>query len=158
MDLQTRLESHKVATLKKEISKTNVKGYSKMRKAEVVALMVKNKDRFNHIRHATEPAPKKIIKIKKNKPAPEPEPAPTKKIIKVKKIKFKVKKGSKEEMHPEGIHIHINWKDGETELKKFKTEKEGLKTFKKIRAERKEKRDYKTMKLMDGLKALEYSA
>ena len=61
-------------------------------------------------------------------------------------------------MHPEGIHLHINWKDGETELKKFKNEKEGVKAFKKIREERKEKRDYKTMKLMDGLKALEYSA
>ena len=131
MDLKTRLESHPVATLKK--------------------------DRFNHIRHAKEPAPKKIIKIKKKEPTPPP---PAKKIIKVKRtVKGgKVIKGSTEEMHPEGIHLHINWKDGETELKKFKNEKEGVKAFKKIREERKEKRDYKTMKLMDGLKALEYSA
>ena len=154
MDLKTRLESHPVSTLKKEISKTNVKGYSKMKKAEVVALMVKNKDRFNHIRHAKEPAPKKIIKVKKKEPTPAPPP---KKIIKVKRT-VKSGKGSTEEMHPEGIHLHINWKDGEKELKKFKTEKEGVKAFKKIREERKEKRDYKTMKLMDGLKALEYSA
>lgn len=142
MDLKTRLESHPVATLKKEISKTNVKGYSKMKKAEVVALMVKNKDRFNHIRHAKEPAPTKKIKIK------------VKRTLKG----GKVIKGSTEEVHPAGIHIHINWKDGEKELKQFKTEKEGVKAFKKIRAERKQKRDYKTMKLMDGLKALEYSA
>ena len=81
MDLKTRLESHPVATLKKEISKTNVKGYSKMKKGEVIELMLKNKDRFNHIKHANEPAPK-------------------------------VKKPKQEE-HPAGIHIHINWKDGE---------------------------------------------
>ena len=43
------LNSHPVGTLKKEISKTNVKGYSKMKKAEVVELMMKHKDRFGHI-------------------------------------------------------------------------------------------------------------
>jgi hypothetical protein len=52
MDLKSRLESHSVSTLKKEISKTNVKGYSKMKKTEVVALMLKHSDRFNHIKHA----------------------------------------------------------------------------------------------------------
>jgi hypothetical protein len=45
------LNSHSVSTLKKEISKTNVKGYSKMKKAEVVDLMMKNKERFAHIKH-----------------------------------------------------------------------------------------------------------
>ncbi len=141
MDLKTRLESHPVATLKKEISKTNVKGYSKMKKAEVVALMLKNKDRFNHIKHANEPTPvKRTIKVKRT-------------------VKGgKVIKASKEEMHPDGIHMHINWKDGKKELKKYKTQKLGEADFKKIRSERKEKRDYKTMKLMDGLKVLEYSA
>ncbi len=49
MDLKSRLESHPISTLKKEISKTNIKGYSKMKKNEVVSLMLKNKDRFNHI-------------------------------------------------------------------------------------------------------------
>tara|TARA_R110002126_G_scaffold51499_2_gene140768 strand:- start:6048 stop:7082 length:1035 start_codon:yes stop_codon:yes gene_type:complete len=43
------LNSHPVGTLKKEISKTNVKGYSKMKKAEVVELMMKHKDRFGHM-------------------------------------------------------------------------------------------------------------
>ena len=131
MDLKTRLESHPVATLKKEISKTNVKGYSKMKKNEVVSLMLKHSDRFNHIQHANQPPPKKF------------------------KVTRKIKT---EEIHPDGIHLHIDWKDGEKELKKFKTAKQGETAFKKIRAERKEKRNYKQMKLMDGKKSLEYSA
>ena len=40
------LNSHPISTLKKEISKTNIKGYSKMKKDEVVELMMKNKERF----------------------------------------------------------------------------------------------------------------
>lgn len=46
------LESHSATTLKKEISKTNIKGYSKMKKAELVDLMLKHKDRFHHIKMA----------------------------------------------------------------------------------------------------------
>jgi len=44
------LNSHPASTLKKEISKTNIKGYSKMKKGELVELMMKNKERFGHIR------------------------------------------------------------------------------------------------------------
>ena len=53
--------SHPVSVLKKEIAKTNIKGYSKMKKAEVVNLMMKHKDRFTHIkmRSKAEKAPKK---------------------------------------------------------------------------------------------------
>ena len=43
------LNSHPVATLRKEISKTNVKGYSKMKKNEVIELMMKTPERFAHI-------------------------------------------------------------------------------------------------------------
>ena len=50
MDLKKRLSSHPVNTLKKEISKTNVKGYSKMKKEAVIALMMKTPERFNHIK------------------------------------------------------------------------------------------------------------
>lgn len=56
------LRSHPVSTLKKEISKTNVKGYSKMRKAEVVSLMIKHKEKFGHIKFNDE---KNIRNIKK---------------------------------------------------------------------------------------------
>jgi hypothetical protein len=46
------LNSHPVGTLKKEIAKTNVKGYSKMKKAELVDLMMKHKEKFGHIQKA----------------------------------------------------------------------------------------------------------
>ena len=43
------LNSHPISFLRKEISKTNIKGYSKMKKKELIELMMKNKDRFHHI-------------------------------------------------------------------------------------------------------------
>jgi hypothetical protein len=186
MDLKTRLESHPVATLKKEISKTNVKGYSKMKKNEVVSLMLKHSDRFNHIKHSkSEEFKKEKIKEimskndKSNNQKPEVKSKGDFEKLKVKGKEYfynkknqklydidtkkqvgKIEKGQvvleakKEEIHPDGIHIHIDWKDGEKELKKFKTAKQGETAFKKI----KEKRDYKQMKLMDGKKILDYSA
>jgi hypothetical protein len=51
------LNSHPISTLKKEISKTNLKGYSKMKKPELVAIMMKNQSKFGHI--------KKLEKAKK---------------------------------------------------------------------------------------------
>ena len=70
------LNSHSVATLKKEISKTNVKGYSKMKKPDVVALMLKNKDRFSHIKHSGKSAPKAKAKPATPKPATPKAPTP----------------------------------------------------------------------------------
>jgi len=61
------LNSHPVGTLKKEISKTNVKGYSKMKKAEVVELMMKHKDRFGHITMKGKAKPAEAEKPKKKK-------------------------------------------------------------------------------------------
>tara|TARA_R100000388_G_scaffold89971_1_gene71057 strand:+ start:207 stop:1490 length:1284 start_codon:yes stop_codon:yes gene_type:complete len=72
--------SHPVSVLKKEISKTNIKGYSKMKKAQIVDLMMKNKERFKHIKMAKKPA------TPAKKPATPPKKAPPKK----KKIKFNV--------------------------------------------------------------------
>ncbi len=57
------LNSHPISTLKKEISKTNIKGYSKMKKDEVVELMMKNKERFGHIKMA-----EKKKQVSKNDP------------------------------------------------------------------------------------------
>ena len=59
------LNSHPVANLKKEISKTNIKNYSKLKKAELVALMMKHKDRFDHIKKY-EKNPKAEKKLKKS--------------------------------------------------------------------------------------------
>ena len=50
MSLKEILNSHQVSTLKKEISKTNIKGYSKMKKNELVTIMLINSDRFKHIK------------------------------------------------------------------------------------------------------------
>ena len=44
------LLSHPVANLKKEIAKTNIRGYSKMKKAQIVELMMKHKEKFDHIK------------------------------------------------------------------------------------------------------------
>ena len=57
------LNSHPVATLKKEISKTNIKNYSKLKKAELVTLMIKHKERFTHIKKY-EKSPKAEKKLK----------------------------------------------------------------------------------------------
>ena len=68
------LNSHPVSVLKKEISKTNIKGYSKMKKAEVIELMMKNKDRFSHIKMAEKKErrkPEKKIKLKPEEKKPE---------------------------------------------------------------------------------------
>jgi len=80
--MRSILESHSVSVLKKEISKTNIKGYSKMKKAEIVNLMLKHKERFSHIKHAKGEAPKPkkdSPKPKKDEPKPkkaEPKPKP----------------------------------------------------------------------------------
>ena len=48
------LESHPVSVLKKEIRKSNIKGYSGLKKAEIIVIMLKdeNKGRFDHIKMA----------------------------------------------------------------------------------------------------------
>tara|TARA_Y100000114_G_C11706024_1_gene300993 strand:+ start:261 stop:932 length:672 start_codon:yes stop_codon:yes gene_type:complete len=85
------LNSHPVSTLKKEISKTNIKGYSKMKKPELVKLMLKNKERFSHIKMNTKeprakPKPKPVEPKPKPKPE-EPKPKPVKPKPKPKKPK-----------------------------------------------------------------------
>jgi len=69
------LNSHPLSTLKKEISKTNIKGYSKMKKPELVKLMLKNKEKFHHIKMKTKEPVKKVIKVKKEKSVPKAKPA-----------------------------------------------------------------------------------
>jgi len=61
------LNSHPVTTLKKEVAKTNVKGYSKMKKAEVVELMLKHKEKFGHITMKGKAKPAEAEKPKKKK-------------------------------------------------------------------------------------------
>ena len=44
------LKSHPLKNLRMEVSKTNIKGYSKMKKAEVIKLMLENGEKFKHIK------------------------------------------------------------------------------------------------------------
>ena len=66
------LNSHPVVHLRKEISETNIKGASKMKKAQVIDVMMKHKERFSHItmRGKTE-RPKKEAPKKTKKEAPK---------------------------------------------------------------------------------------
>ena len=84
------LNSHTVSTLRKEISKSNIKGYSKMTKAQVVDVMMKNKEKFSHIKKKDKGIDMKVLfegakaktKAKKapmKKETPKKAPAPMKK-------------------------------------------------------------------------------
>ena len=82
------LQSHPVATLKKEISKTNIKGYSKMKKDALIQLMMRaeNKPRFSHIkmREKAGDKPKEIIITPKRKI--KAKPAAKKRIASIPKV------------------------------------------------------------------------
>ena len=99
------LNSHSVSTLKKEISKTNIKGYSKMKKNEIVNLMLKNKDRFTHIK-MNDKKSNQVVKKEKTKVEPK------------KMKKFIVKK--KEEPAPKKMKKFIVKKKEEPAPKKMK--------------------------------------
>ena len=75
------LESHPVSHLKREISQTNIKGYSKLKKDGIIDLMLKHKDRFHHIQMYKLPE-----RVKKEKPKAEPKAEPKKKVIKKKVV------------------------------------------------------------------------
>lgn len=69
-------ESHPVSVLKKEISKSNIKGYSKMKKAQVVDLMMKNKEKFSYIKMAEKKERKpRATKVEKQKVTSEEDKA-----------------------------------------------------------------------------------
>ena len=51
MVTRTILSSHPISYLKNEIRKQNIQGYSKLKKGEVVDLMLRHKSRFKHITH-----------------------------------------------------------------------------------------------------------
>ena len=60
------LSSHPVPYLKKEIAKQHIKGYSTMKKSQVVELMLKHKHKFSHIKHnfATKSKQEKSAEVK----------------------------------------------------------------------------------------------
>ena len=67
------LESHPAYILKAIISQHNVKGYSKMKKAEIVELMMQHRTRFRHLKHYVRPKrARKPRKPRKPKAPPIP--------------------------------------------------------------------------------------
>ena len=144
------LNSHSVKTLRQEIAKSNdklgaINGYSKgMKKAGIIDLMMKHKDRFHHIKMAekTVRAPplksetaKKISKTAQQ-PAQQPKIiAPKKRVAKTATV---VPAKPKKEKKP----MTVTKADGSVkniEKKKFKASKEQIKEFKKLEAEEKAK-------------------
>jgi len=107
MITKEQLNIHSLKKLKQEISKTNLKGYSKLKKIDLIALMMTKPERFNHLgthsmpngtqmtgaTHDSKSKPtKKIIKKKaKESPPPKASPPPKPKLTK-EEVKKKVKK------------------------------------------------------------------
>jgi len=107
MITKEQLNIHSLKKLKQEISKTNIKGYSKLKKIDLIALMMTKPERFNHLgthsmpdgtqmtgaTHDSKSKPtKKIIKKKaKESPPPKASPPPKPKLTK-EEVKKKVKK------------------------------------------------------------------
>jgi hypothetical protein len=58
------LDSHPLKTLKSEIAKQNIKGYSTMKRPQLTDLMMKHKDKFMDLKHAEKKERKKPIKKK----------------------------------------------------------------------------------------------
>ena len=77
------LDTHPIASLKREIRKTNITGYSKLTKDEIINIMLKNKDRFHHIVKYVKPERKPRVKkpkVEKQKVEKTPEENKIKKL------------------------------------------------------------------------------
>ena len=87
------LSSYSLAELRKEISKTNIKKYSSLKKADVIELMLKSehKDKFHHLKMKEGKAPKSATQSADSKP------------VKAEPKKKKIKLIKKEEPKPKGI-------------------------------------------------------
>jgi len=57
------LKSHTLKELRKEVSKTNIKKYSKLNKMDLIELMIKkeNKDMFHHMETKTHTMPSGVV-------------------------------------------------------------------------------------------------
>jgi len=133
------LNSHSVATLRKEISKTNIKGYSKMPKAQLVEVMMQNSPRFSHIKMAEKKprAPRSKPKAQEKPKEKDEKPQPKK------KIKIKIKRKGKEELSAISKAIagsDISQKVAKTKDVKPKAKEEKPKPKKKIKLNIKRKK------------------
>ena len=112
------LASHPVTTLKKEISKTNIKKYSKENKADTIDIMLseENKGKFDHIKMAEKKTRKKPVKKDTHKmpdgsvmsgKTHSKDSKVVKKSIKGKKLKVKKLEEKKEDTDEEEIDAVI---------------------------------------------------
>lgn len=92
MELKNVLQKMKVADLKKEISKTNIRGYSKLRKDEIIKMMLEYESRFMHLleKHKPKDEPKQSLDKPKKEPEEEKDEGPTKEDKKQAKKLFKM--------------------------------------------------------------------
>ena len=68
MSTRKVLNSHTVPELKREIQKTNIKGYSKLKKGGLVSLMAKkiHKRKFNHMTFKQKSRVDKEVSFRRN--------------------------------------------------------------------------------------------
>ena len=102
-ELEKKLKTMRVGDLRKEISKTNVKGYSKLKKNEIVNLMLKYPKRFMYLVGKEEKIAKlEKINILKKKPKEEKpkeeKPKGERQLMKKLVVEFTTKKNQKENL------------------------------------------------------------
>ena len=104
VELEKKLRSMRVGDLRKEISKTNVKGYSKLKKEDIINLMLKYPKRFMYLVGQEEKKAKlEKMNILKQKPEPKKEPKEEKpkeerQLMKKLVVEFTTKKNQKENL------------------------------------------------------------
>jgi hypothetical protein len=101
-ELENKLRSMNISDLKKEISKTNVRGYSKLKKEELIKFMLTNKNRFMYLLNQEKQFIKKagktiVVKKKENLQSSEKpknlqssEPKPQRKLTEIEKISQRI--------------------------------------------------------------------
>jgi len=107
-ELEKKLKTMRVNDLRKEISKTNVKGYSKLKKNEIVNLMLKYPKRFMYLVGKEEKIAKlekmNILKQKPKEEKPKEEkpkeekPKEERQLMKKLVVEFTTKKNQKENL------------------------------------------------------------
>ena len=137
------LESHTVPNLKKELAKVKKSlNYGKLKKSELVDLMLKNKQHFNHIKKYEAPpraAPKPKPKPQPKKPKSEPEWKregydSKEEFDRAERFMVKERKKLAEEKAKEAAKTPAQKKKEKQELKKKHNEKKALDAkIKKIR-------------------------
>ena len=93
--MRDKLNRYTLKRLRSEVSKSNISNYSKLKKADLITLMIKNKERFQHLLKE-----KSYLSTVKRKPPMKPKPKPKKEPVKRFNTKFQ------EDMAKKGIFIN----------------------------------------------------